>query len=69
VQIEYFHASKYGNGTIVADEFRKQMAARGVTVNVQHIRDAQPKAPPPANLYVFSSPGRMAGPSGRCVAS
>jgi hypothetical protein len=64
MKIEYFHASKYGNGTIVADEFRKQMAARGVTVNVQHIRDPLPNAPPPANLYVFSSPGRMGRPIG-----
>jgi flavodoxin len=64
MKIEYFHASKYGNGAMVADEFRKQMGARGVTVNVQHIREARPKALPPAHLYVFSSPGRMGKPIG-----
>lgn len=63
--IEYFHASKFGNGALVAEEFRKQMAARGVAVNVHHVRDARPKEPPPADLYLFSSPGRMGKPIGR----
>jgi hypothetical protein len=62
MQIEYFHASKYGNGARVAEEFRKQMAARGVAVNVHHIRDARPKELPPADLYLFSSPGRCGKP-------
>jgi multimeric flavodoxin WrbA len=64
MKIEYFHASKYGNGAKVAEEFKKQMAAKGVTVNVQHIRDARPKEMPPADLYLFSSPGRMGKPIG-----
>ena len=64
MKIEYFHASKYGNGAIVAEEFKKQMAAKGVTVNVHHIRDARPKEMPPADLYLFSSPGRMGKPIG-----
>jgi menaquinone-dependent protoporphyrinogen IX oxidase len=34
MKIEYFHASKYGNGAKVAEEFQRQMAAKGVTVNV-----------------------------------
>jgi len=63
MKIEYFHASKYGNGARVAEEFQKQMAARGVTVNVQHIRDARPKEMPPADLYLFSSPGRCGKPT------
>src|SRR5512135_1849958 len=63
--IEYLHASKYGNGAMVAEEFRKQMAARGITVNVHHIREARPKEMPPADLYLFSSPGRMGKPLGR----
>src|SRR5215208_5967319 len=62
--IEYFHASKYGNGAMVAEEFTKQLAAKGVTVNVHHIRDATPKALAPADLYLFSSPGRMGRPIG-----
>ena len=63
MKIEYFHASKYGNGAMVAEEFKKQMAAKGVTVNVHHIRDARPKEMPPADLYLFSSPGRMGKPT------
>jgi hypothetical protein len=63
--IEYFHASKYGNGARVAEEFRALMAARGIAVNVHHVRDAKPKEMPPADLYLFSSPGRIGKPIGR----
>jgi multimeric flavodoxin WrbA len=62
MKIEYFHASKYGNGAMVAEEFRRRMAAKGVDVNVHHIRDAKPKEMPPADLYLFSSPGRCGKP-------
>jgi hypothetical protein len=62
MKIEYFHASVYGNGAMVAEEFKKQMAAKGVVVNVHHIRDARPKEMPPADLYLFSSPGRLGKP-------
>jgi multimeric flavodoxin WrbA len=61
--IEYFHASKYGNGAVVAEEFKRQMAARGAAVNVHHIRDARPREMPPAELYLFSSPGRCGKPT------
>ncbi len=64
MKIEYFHASKYGNGAMVAEEFKKRMAAKGVAVNVHHIREAKPKEMPPADLYLFSSPGRMGRPIG-----
>ena len=64
MNIAYYHASKFGNGAMVADEFKKVMAARGVTVSVQHIRDANPQDLPRADLYVFSSPGRMGKPKG-----
>ena len=63
--IEYFHASKFGNGAQVAEEFKKAMAARKVAVNVHHVREAKPKALPPADLYLFSSPGRIGKPIGR----
>ena len=63
MKIEYFHASKYGNGATVAEEFQKQMAAKGVTVNVHHSREARPKEMPPADLYLFSSPGRCGRPT------
>ena len=50
MNIAYYHASKFGNGAMVAEEFKKIMAARGVTVSVQHIRDANPKDLPEADL-------------------
>jgi flavodoxin len=62
MKIEYYHASQYGNGAIVAEELKKLMAASGVDVDVHHIRDARPKEMPSADLYLFSSPGRMGKP-------
>jgi multimeric flavodoxin WrbA len=62
MKIEYFHASKYGNGARVAEEFKQKMAAKGATVKVHHIRDARPNEMPPADLYLLSSPGRMGKP-------
>ena len=64
MKIEYLHASKFGNGSMVADEFKKDMDAKGVVVNVHHIHDMSPKELPPADLYLFSSPGRMGKPIG-----
>ena len=64
MRIEYFHASRFGNGATVAAEFKRLMAARGVSVEVHHVRDVNPAALPPADLYVFSSPGRMGKPTG-----
>ncbi|HLM95150.1 MAG TPA: hypothetical protein VK283_02480, partial [Acidimicrobiales bacterium] len=64
MKIEYLHASKFGNGALVAEEFKNQMAAKGVTVNVHHIREVRPKALAPADLYLFSSPARLGKPIG-----
>jgi menaquinone-dependent protoporphyrinogen IX oxidase len=64
MKIEYLHASKYGNGVMVAEEFSQQMATRGVTVDVHHIREVRPNELPPADLYLFSSPGRFGKPIG-----
>jgi multimeric flavodoxin WrbA len=64
MKIEYYHASKYGNGAKVAEQFKRQMAAKGVTVNIHHVKDVKPKETPPADLYVFSSPGRFGKPIG-----
>jgi hypothetical protein len=64
LKIEYFHASKYGNGARVAEEFKKQMGAKGVMVNIHHVKNSSPKKMPPADLYLFSSPGRMGKPIG-----
>lgn len=62
MRIEYYHASKFGNGAKVAEEFERQASAIGATVSIHHIRKANPKNLPPANLYVFSSPGRYGKP-------
>jgi hypothetical protein len=64
MKIEYLHASKYGNGAMVATEFQKEMAARGVIVNVRHIREVRPTELSPADIYLFSAPGRMGKPIG-----
>jgi len=63
LNIEYFHASKYGNGAAVAAEFKSRMAVRKIAVNVHHVRDSRPKELPEADLYLFSSPGRMGRPT------
>jgi hypothetical protein len=65
MKIEYLHASKHGNGVMVAAEFEKQMVARGAVVHVHHIREVRPTELSPADLYLFSSPGRMGKPIGR----
>jgi flavodoxin len=64
MKIEYFHASHYGNGATIAEEFRKQMAGRGVSVEIHHVKNVKPKEIPPADLYLFSSPGRLGKPIG-----
>jgi len=63
MKIEYYHASKYGNGVIVAKEFKRQMNTKGVTVNIHHAPYAKPNEMPLADLYLFSSPGRFGGPA------
>ncbi len=65
MKIEYLHASKYGNGAAVAAEFKEQMATKGVAVDVHHIRKVRPTELSPADLYLFSSPGRFGKPIGR----
>jgi menaquinone-dependent protoporphyrinogen IX oxidase len=62
MKIEYLHASKFGNGAAVAAEFKQQMAAKGVAVDVHHIREVRPTELSPADLYLFSSPGRFGRP-------
>ncbi len=64
MKIELFHASKYGNGAKVAEELRRAMANKGVEVNVHHISEAKARDLPPADLYVFGSPGRIGKPIG-----
>jgi menaquinone-dependent protoporphyrinogen IX oxidase len=64
MKIEYLHASKFGNGAMVAAEFARAMAARDVSVEVHHIREVRPTELSAADLYVFSSPGRIGKPIG-----
>ena len=63
MKIEYFHGSIYGNGAMVADEFKSQMDAKGVIVNTHNVRDVRPREIPTADLYIFSSPGRFGKPA------
>ena len=62
MNIEYVHASKFGNG--VADEFKKARGRQGRDRHVHHIRDTRPDRLAPADLYVFSSLGRVGKPIG-----
>ena len=64
MRIEYVHASKFGNGAEVAAEFKKLMGAKGVSVEVHHVREMRRNKLAPADLYLFSSPGRMGRPIG-----
>jgi flavodoxin len=64
MKIAIYHASKYGNGAQVADEFRKLMTTRGHAVDVHSIDEVKPKELPPADLYVFGSPTRLGKPIG-----
>ena len=65
MNVEYFHASRFGNGAAVAEHFKTVMASKGATVNVHHIRDVRSDRLPPADLYVFSSPGQWGKPIGK----
>ncbi len=56
MKIEVYHASKYGNGEKVAEEFKRLMTAKGNEVNIHHIKEVSSRGLPPADLYVFGSP-------------
>src|SRR5262245_58934659 len=62
MKVEYVHASKFGNGREVAREFQRYTTSKGVATTVRHVREVDPTAVPAADLYVFSSPGRMGKP-------
>ena len=63
MKIEYLHASKFGNGAMVAEEFKNQMEAKGVTVSRSGTSGKRgPRRLSAADLYLFSSPGRMGKP-------
>ena len=56
MKVELYHSSKYGNGELVAEEYKRLMTARGNDVNVHHIKNVNAKDLPPSDLYVFGSP-------------
>jgi len=62
MKVVYYHASRFGNGAAVAAKFADIMSARGDAVDVRHMRDADPKHLPAADVYVFSAPGFMGKP-------
>lgn len=64
MRIEYYHASEYGNGAKVAEEFKRVAEAEGAAIRVYHVRDVSPEEVPQADLYLFSSPGRFGKPIG-----
>lgn len=64
MRIEIYHASKYGNGAEVAEELRRALESKGHQARAQHIKDASPGSLPPADLYIFGSPGRIGKPIG-----
>lgn len=64
MKIELFHASKFGNGAMVAEELQRVLEAKGHEVKVHHIKGANPKKLPSADLYIFGSPTRFGKPIG-----
>jgi flavodoxin len=64
MNIELYHASKYGNGEKVAKELQRVLHTKGHQVNIQHVKQANPKSLPSADLYIFGSPTRIGKPIG-----
>ena len=62
MNIEYYHASKHGNGKKIAEEFKRLMTAKNITVNIYHVKKIKPEEIQSADLFVFSSPGRFGKP-------
>lgn len=65
MKIEVYHASKYGNGAMVAEELRRSLVQKGHEVRVLHVKDANARKMPPADLYIFGTPGRIGKPIGK----
>jgi len=64
MKIELYHASKFGNGAMVAEELRRVMEAKGHQMSVHHIDEAKSKDMPSADMYIFGSPTRFGRPIG-----
>jgi menaquinone-dependent protoporphyrinogen IX oxidase len=65
MNVEIYHASKYGNGEKVVAYLQGSLVAKGHNVNASHVRTAKPREVPAADLYVFCSPARMGKPIGK----
>jgi flavorubredoxin len=57
------YESKYGNGKTCAEYLEKMMRAKGSHTQIYSIRDISPKSIPKADLYVFSTPTHIGGPT------
>jgi flavodoxin len=64
MKIIVYHASKFGNGERVAKELARILGAGGHQVNVQHVKQVNPKKLPSAELYIFGAPTRIGKPIG-----
>jgi len=64
VRVEIVHASKYGNGKMVAEEIQRSMASKGHQAFVHSYQEVRPKELPPADLYIFGTPARVGKPLG-----
>jgi len=65
MKVEIYHASKYGNGEKVVAYLQGLLNAKGHQAVFRHVRDANPKDMPPADLYIFCAPTRMGKPIGK----
>ena len=65
MKIEYYHDSKWGHGVTVAEEFKKQISAKGASVDIHQVKHSKADKLPVADLFIFSSPGRWGGPTWR----
>ncbi len=65
MKVELYHASKYGNGEKVVAYLQGLLVVKGHQADFRHVRDANPKEMPAADLYVFCAPTRMGKPIGK----
>ncbi len=64
MRVEIIHASKYGNGKMVAEEIQRLMTSKGHQASVHDHGEARPRELPPADLYIFGTPARIGKPLG-----
>ena len=65
MKVEIYHASKYGNGEKAVAYLQGLLVVKGHQADFRHVRDADPKEMPAADLYVFCAPTRMGKPIGK----